>query len=486
MKLFLAGAGVAATLLFSAAGASAATIDVNTTDDTMGGSPTTCSLREAITAANTNSTLDGCTLGSGADVIRLPAGTYRITIAGPGEDSNTTGDFDIKGPDALTIQPINDEARVVIDGNQLDRVFDKDSAGSLLLSQLRVTGGELTGIEDGGGIRLSVGSTTLDGVTVDGNHTGYEGGGIAVYATMSMINSTLSGNRAGGNGGGFYVPGGASVTARSSTIAENVADADGNGNGYGGGFAETGGLSVNFYNVINAGNEGKPVLPADKANDCYSGPNFFPRYVVQTQPLGPLDCLIAFDPGTNQVVTDAKLGPLKLNGGQTPTQALLDGSPAIGTGGTAAPDQCPAVDQNGNPRPADSCDIGAVQYFKQPLPPIPNPTNTTATYDGKNLYIRLKCPARFKPKCISTAVPVTKRKGGKAMARAKKVITRANGWKRVTFVVKPAFRQKVMAMTFVDKKQLVTRQKIRSKRVGKRKAKRPSTVFHIYKVRVKA
>ncbi len=56
------------------------------------------------------------------------------------------------------------------------------------------------------------------------------------------------------------------------------------------------------------------------------------------------------------------------NGGQTPTHALLEGSPAIGTGGTTGLDACPATDPAGRERPAGTCDIGAMQFFVVPAP----------------------------------------------------------------------------------------------------------------------
>ena len=67
------------------------------------------SLREAITAANTL---------AGADVIVLPAGVFKIALAGAGEDGNATGDFDITG--AVTIRGAG-AGLTIIDGQQLDR-----------------------------------------------------------------------------------------------------------------------------------------------------------------------------------------------------------------------------------------------------------------------------------------------------------------------------------------------------------------------------
>src|SRR5262245_5973271 len=96
------------------------------------------SLREAISVAN---------LSAGPDVILLPSGTYGITIAGTGEDTNATGDFDITGD--LTIQMAPGAlTRPIIDGNGLDRVFDipTGSTGiSLTFIQVQITGGVVSG-----------------------------------------------------------------------------------------------------------------------------------------------------------------------------------------------------------------------------------------------------------------------------------------------------------------------------------------------------
>ena len=88
------------------------TFTVNTTLDDVTPANGKFSLREAITKANTN---------PGADVIVLPAGVFKITLAGAGEDANLTGDFDIT--DAVTIQGAGAGISIV-DGQQLDRVFD--------------------------------------------------------------------------------------------------------------------------------------------------------------------------------------------------------------------------------------------------------------------------------------------------------------------------------------------------------------------------
>src|SRR5262245_31090844 len=91
--------GVIAVLAQPARVAFAASITVTTTTDEMTDNAT-CSLREAIIAANTNSNAheNACTAGSDSntDTITLATGaTYSLTIDGNAEDASATGDLDI-------------------------------------------------------------------------------------------------------------------------------------------------------------------------------------------------------------------------------------------------------------------------------------------------------------------------------------------------------------------------------------------------------
>ncbi len=367
------GLGVCLAMLGGASGASALTITVSTTNDELGGNPAGCSLREAISSANSNSAIGGCTAGSGADVIKLPGGEYRIVRPGSGEDLNSTGDFDITGSESVTVEPSGGDDKVTVDGNGLDRVFDQLGTAALQVNNLTVTGGQTPVLDDGGGIRNGgAGTLTLNGATVTDNQATVSGGGVVVYASSTIVNSTISDNRSGGGGGGIYAAGSTTLTVRSSTITDNEADYDANDTGDGGGFNEAMATSVSFFNVINAENRDGSSLPANQWPDCYStSAFFFPRFTLSTQAMGAGNCLVGFAHPGNQVVADPMIGPLADNGGQTRTHALLEGSPAIGAGGTTGTDTCPPVDQNGNPRPADSCDIGAVQFIGNdtPIPP---------------------------------------------------------------------------------------------------------------------
>ena len=77
---------------------------------------------------------------------------------------------------------------------------------------------------------MSLGSTvTISGLTIQ-NGTAVDGGGIANFATLTVLNSTLSGNSASFFGGGIYNTG--MLTVMNSTLSGNSAtDASGGGGG---------------------------------------------------------------------------------------------------------------------------------------------------------------------------------------------------------------------------------------------------------------
>ncbi|MEX2236594.1 MAG: choice-of-anchor Q domain-containing protein [Dehalococcoidia bacterium] len=75
-----------------------------------------CSLREAVIEANTRSTSPAA-----PQLINVPAGTYILTIGGPGENLGATGDLDIRN--SVILRGAG-RAATVIDGNAADRVLD--------------------------------------------------------------------------------------------------------------------------------------------------------------------------------------------------------------------------------------------------------------------------------------------------------------------------------------------------------------------------
>jgi CSLREA domain-containing protein len=227
-------------VLFAApGGVRAASITVDTTADELNGNGD-CSLREAIQAANTDSAVSGCTAGSGADSITLPAGTYLLTRTGPGEDGNATGDLDVLGDVTITGAG---GGLTVIDGNATDRVLHvitgvvvaedivfqrghapdgapgNDCEGtSVLCNQSGGDGAE------GGGILTQPGtSLTLRRVVVEDNEAG-AGGQAGDINCLGGSNCETSGGD-GGNGGG--ISGFGALTIVDSLILDNRAGAAG-------------------------------------------------------------------------------------------------------------------------------------------------------------------------------------------------------------------------------------------------------------------
>src|SRR5262249_25245862 len=159
--------------------------------------------------------VDGCAAGNGADTIRLPAGTFALTISGDFENASLTGDLDIDSD--LTIVG-EGKANTDINGNGIDRVLSV-LGGTVTLSRLTISNGdagaELGGgwpwsadvpaeacriranaADSGGGISDSAGTLELIRSRVDGN-TAEDGGGVMSSGTISVIHITdslISGN----------------------------------------------------------------------------------------------------------------------------------------------------------------------------------------------------------------------------------------------------------------------------------------------------
>ena len=139
-----------------------AVINVDTTDDELNGDGD-CSLREAVQSANTDLPVDDCEVGSAPDTILIPAGTYTLTLGGPGENGNAGGDLDIT--EDLTIQGAVSNT-TIINADKLDRHIHVTHAltVNLTIADLSLIGG----CQFAGG---NVGSIFgKDAVLVFGNH----------------------------------------------------------------------------------------------------------------------------------------------------------------------------------------------------------------------------------------------------------------------------------------------------------------------------
>jgi CSLREA domain-containing protein len=237
------------SLLFVTA-ASANTITVTSTADPVG-TAGTCTLRNAIVAANTNTPVVNCAAGnstsSNPDTIdfSLPGSspwTIQLDSALPALDDVLTIDGPVAG--SLTVRGEL--------GTENYRVFDIEEAGSapfpnVTLRRMTITNGA-------GGINVGAATAfALDHVIVSGNsvastdaaQSSAAGAGIASSAgtTMNISNSTVSGNSATATttgagtccsvfalalGAGVYLGQGGPLNIDRSTISGNTASANGN------------------------------------------------------------------------------------------------------------------------------------------------------------------------------------------------------------------------------------------------------------------
>lgn len=366
-----------------------------------------CTLRAAIQQANQL---------AGLSVIEVPAGEYRLTLTGAGEDSAATGDLDLR--QFITLRGEGAD-RTVIDGNGTDRVFDLRFLGAVLtepsvpvqrpgarLLDLTVRGGAVQ--EDGGGIRTNSPLELRDSV-VEGNEATGSGGGIHSDGdgALLIVNTTLRDNRADSIGGGIRHEGSGPVYIEASLLNGNAAGAGASGGGMeatdaiirnstiSGNTAFSGaglflfGVSALIHATItdNEAGDDQPggVFPVGRTRlaativagnrneggirNCAS-PGSVLTAGANVEDLDSCGLDSAIDLPNN----DPLLAPLADNGGPTLTHALGDGSPAIDpdTGTSALADLCPSADQRGAPRPVDGgsgnalCDSGAYEFAATP------------------------------------------------------------------------------------------------------------------------
>ena len=248
--------------------------------------------------------------------------------------------------------------------------------GAITLNNSTVSGNHAD--YSGGGIYSFNGSVTVNSSTVSGNKVfksyyyngvfqpegGFSGGGINVYQTLHMTNSTVTGNYSRLGSAGVYVggafyggrPGGHPRRAHPavspyltgntflyfSTISGNY----GNPN-----FQLTDGILAGNYlkaigNIVTGNEFGDMQLSFPGVH--FIGSNNIIGSPPPQAPADTRDC-------------DPMLGPLGDYGGPTQTLPLLEGSCAIDTGPLVLPDGI-TTDQRGLPRPVNTIsDVGAVE-----------------------------------------------------------------------------------------------------------------------------
>ena len=206
---------------------------------------TLVTLREAIIAANTNTSQDTSAVGSPlGDVIQFASALAGSTITLNGTQLPTISTTANPVFDTLTIEGLGINL-LSISGNFTSRIFRVGAANTVMISGLTLMDGDSS--PAGGGGLLNDGTLTINTCMISGN-TSFSGGGIENAGTLTVNNSTISENTAGGgsgNGGGIANLSGRTATINNSMVSGNSADANG------GGLSNGGTLTIN-YSTISA------------------------------------------------------------------------------------------------------------------------------------------------------------------------------------------------------------------------------------------
>ena len=302
----------------------------NGTSDAAFGTGT--SLREAILLANST---------PGANTITFAPELAGQTITLDSGWANAGDTSALLVDDDLIIEGLTSGEGVIlaIDPLAERRHFDVSSMTSLTLSDLTLTGGNVSG---GGGALRNQGSLTLHRSTFTGN-VAAEGGAILSSSDSSLLsitNVTFAGNTASSDGGAIW-SGAANNSLQNVTIVDNTSGVDG-------GALAVSQQSVTLTNVILSRN-----TDGIDSNANFNAINGGSIHAASRNNLIDISA------------ESLGIGTLADNGGPTQTVAILADSPARNAGVSVSGIDS---DQRGIPRLIeDAVDIGAVEFIPSSL-----------------------------------------------------------------------------------------------------------------------
>jgi len=355
----------------------------------------TCTLADAISAANSDTAVGGCTAGNSDDTIdlqtdvlltsMLPDVNSTITLEGNGNtiqrDSGASNFYVLRVTSMPEIEVYGDltlNAATITGGSESGIVAYESP---LTINDSIITGNSVSG--NGGGVRDGDSSSiTINRSTISNNTASYGGGGVGTNTGSVIINnSTISGNTASYGGGLYNLY--RQMTVNNSTISGNTATS-----GAGGAIVNSGSSQWGYgtFHITNSTITHNSSSTGANVSNSADGTIYITNSIVANQSVGE-DCInsaagIIISNGYNLESgtscgftstgdiqnTDPILQALGDNGGLVRTHYPYRNSPVLDNGDCSA-----GTDQRGEPRPVDlddseypnssasGCDIGAIE-----------------------------------------------------------------------------------------------------------------------------
>ena len=364
-------------VLLTAAPLQAATINVGSS----------CSLQNAIHAANSDSAVGGCSAGSGADTILMPRNAH-VVLTAPDNDWHYGTGLPVV-TSTITIEGNGSTIERDVSAEEF-RIFGVEFSGDLTLRDATVSGGagmDNIGYGFGSAVQTYYATTTIEDCMITGNSDvaiGDRGSGVTIQGTtiagnlgsgvISVFGGTLIDRSAifDNDGAGVYAAY-HNLTVSNTTVSGN------NGLGIGGEFFEvvsstiTGNADVGVYGALYSMELFQNLIAGNAAGEAYLSPAWGYNYATTSGNLfghSGVSGIVGFTPDASDITPSDALNAiidpaLAFNGGATMTHLLRATSPAKDAGVSCMT----SVDQRGVTRPRGlACDIGAVELVPDPCP----------------------------------------------------------------------------------------------------------------------